>query len=379
MPDNGVLFISTMGVADAACEELWSQTAIDLSRQGIPVSASVNGWRPDHWRMQNLEAAGVHVQSRPSHYPLWKRGWHYIFFRGKPKSLLQIEKLLRKGLPKLVVFNEGFPYPPIELIELCISRNLPFVTIAHGNYEEMWPIDATAARYRQAFAVALRCFFVSKAVLRLVEKHIGCELNNAEMVWSQCNVDLDASQTWPISSLEGELRLASVARLDPSTKGQDILLEALARPVWTNRSWHLSFYGDGPRRDTLERFAARLGLSDRVTFAGHVGVEEIWSSNQVLLMPSRHEGLPHAVLEAMLCGRPVLATDVGDHSEIIVDGVTGFLAGPPTVASVAEGLERLWANRANLENMGRAGAKRIRELVPADPISVFSEKIKHLL
>jgi glycosyltransferase involved in cell wall biosynthesis len=138
-------------------------------------------------------------------------------------------------------------------------------------------------------------------------------------------------------------------------------------------------YGEGPRRNLLERLTSRLGLSDRVTFAGHVNVDEIWSSNQVLVLPSRYEGLPLVLVEAMLCGRPVLATDVGGNSEILVDGVTGFLTGAPTVAHVADGLERLWANRTNLENMGRAGAKRIRELVPADPIRVFSEKIMRLM
>ena len=126
--------------------------------------------------------------------------------------------------------------------------------------------------------------------------------------------------------------------------------------------------------------SAALKLSNRVTFAGHVNsVAEIWTSDHVLTMPSRHEGLPLAMVEAMLCGRPVLATDVAGHSEIIVDGVTGFLVGPPTVAAVAQGLERLWMNRNDLETMGKAGAKRIRELVPPNPIRVFSEKIKNLM
>ena len=378
MSNKRVVFISSF-IPDAASEELWSRTAVDLAGQGFSVSASVAGWPPHHWRVQNLKAAGIHVQSRPTHYTLWKRGWHYIFSRGTPKAAIEVEKLLRTGLPKLVVFSEPFAYPPIELLELCVSKNLPFVTIANGNYEETWPFDVNADRYRNAFTVALRCYFVSKANLRLTEKQIGCELSNAEVVWSQYNVDFNASPAWPTSRLEGELRFACVARLDPNTKGQDILLEALATPVWTTRPWHLTLYGEGPRRNSLERLITRLGLSNRVTFAGHVNVEEIWSTNQVLIMPSRYEGLPLSIVEAMLCGRPVLATDVGGNSEIIVDGLTGFLAEAPTVAIVARALERLWANRSDLENMGKASAKRIRELVPADPIREFSEKIKHLM
>ena len=116
-----------------------------------------------------------------------------------------------------------------------------------------------------------------------------------------------------------------------------------------------------------------------MTFGGYANIEEIWSANHVLVMPSRYEGGPLASVEAMLCGRPVVGTDVGRHPEIIIDGITGFLVGAPSVANLAQGLERLWANRGNLESMGKAGASKIRELVPADPIKEFSEKILQLL
>jgi len=373
-----VFFISTGGVGDAS-EELWSRTAVGLAKQGFSISASVGGWPPLHWRVQHLRKEGIDVQLRPAHYTLWTRGWHYISSSGKVKAALEVEKLLRTGIPKLVVFSENYAYPPIELLELCVSKNIAFATIANGLAERHWPEDVYAERYRNAFAAARRCYFVARANLRLLEKQIGSELSNAEVIWGQYNCDFSSSPAWPTSRLEGELRLACVGRLDPPEKGQDILLEALASTVWASRPWHLSFYGEGPRRNSLEKLVIRLGLCGRVTFAGYVTVEEIWSANQVLIMPSRNEGLPLTIVEAMLCGRPVLATDVGGNSEVIIDGVTGFLAGAPTIATVAQGLERLWANRADFENMGKAGAKRIRELVPLDPIRVFSEKIKDLI
>jgi len=96
-------------------------------------------------------------------------------------------------------------------------------------------------------------------------------------------------------------------------------------------------------------------------------------------LPSRYEGLPLVIVEAMLCGRPVVATNVAGHSEVIEDGVVGFLADAPTVASIANALERLWERRSEAEQMGKAAAVRIRQLVPPDPIKVFSGKIKKLL
>ncbi|MBV8361748.1 MAG: glycosyltransferase [Deltaproteobacteria bacterium] len=58
------------------------------------------------------------------------------------------------------------------------------------------------------------------------------------------------------------------------------------------------------------------------------------------------DDLPLAMVEAILCRRPMVATDVAGHAEIIQDGVTGFLADAPTTASIATALERFWARRA---------------------------------
>jgi len=132
-------------------------------------------------------------------------------------------------------------------------------------------------------------------------------------------------------------------------------------------------------RNSLELLVRSLGLSDRVVFAGYASVAEIWASNHVLVMPSRVEGLPLVVIEAMLCGRPVVATDVAGNSEVIEDGVTGFLADAPTVGCMAEALERFWARRAHAQMIGEAGSQRIRQLLPPDPVRIFSEKIKEIL
>ena len=260
---------------------------------------------------------------------------------------------------------------------MCASSRIPFVTISQANWEGWWPDDELADRYRKVLLAARRCFFVSKGNQRLFEKQIGCELPNAEIVYNPFNVDFNGAPLW--LPFNGELRLACVARLDPSSKGQDILLEALAGPVWANRRWRLSLYGEGRIRNTIERMVQRYGLHEHVVFAGYVAsVEKIWAENHVLVLPSRAEGLPIAMVEAMLCGRPAVATDVAGHSEIIDDGVTGFLADAPTVPSITRTLERLWARRMDLEVMGRTAAIKIRERVPADPVGSFSGKIKEL-
>jgi glycosyltransferase involved in cell wall biosynthesis len=85
------------------------------------------------------------------------------------------------------------------------------------------------------------------------------------------------------------------------------------------------------------------------------------------------------MMEAMLCARPVIATDIAGHREVIEDGVTGFLADAPAASSISAALERFWERRGDAEAIGNAGARRIRQLLPPDPIRVFSEKLRTIV
>lgn len=380
MTTKSVVFISTIdGVAWGGSEELWSRTALRLVGDGVPVGASVQSWSPTPARIAELAKAGAKIKPRTSSQPLWRRVLNKIFPSGKTPIVTQVEQLLAAMPPALVVLSDGGAFHPIDLLELCASKKLPFVTISHVNHEDVWPNDELARRYRTVLPHAQACFFVSNANRLLFEKQIGYELTNAEVVRNPCNVDATANPAWPILAATGPLRLACVGRLHPPSKGQHLLLEALADPAWRGREWCLTFYGEGPMRESIERLVQRFGLAERVRLAGHVdAVQKIWAENHVLVMPSRYEGLPLAIVEAMLCARPVVATDVAGHSEVIRDGVTGFLADAPTVCSMKKALERLWEHRTDLENMGVAAAASIRELMPPDPVGLFSTKIKKL-
>lgn len=380
MTNQRILFVSSVNDTPwGAAEELWSRAALDLTAEGLAVFASYAGHSPPHRRILDLRNRGVEVWFRPIPYPLRKRAWRALIAPQKTPTTLEVERLIAARPPDFVVISDGAPFPPLDLLEMCVAKRLPFVIIVQCNQYFWWPADDLAERYRAALATALRCYFVSDANRRIAEKQIGCELANAELVRNPFNVEFGASPPWPPLGRDGELRFACVGRLDPPGKGQDILFEVLAGPAWTTRNWRLHLYGDGENRGGLERLAQRLGLANRIVFEGHVAdVEKIWSLNHVLVMPSRIEGLPLAVVEAMLCGRPVVATDVVG-AELIEEGVTGFLAEAPSVGSMGNALERFWARKEDATEIGATAAKRIRRLVPPDPARVFADKIRELL
>jgi glycosyltransferase involved in cell wall biosynthesis len=371
-----IIFVAT-NMTWGGSEELWTGAALDLFRNGLPIGVSVHGYQPQGRNIVKLSELGVQVQIRT--YPLVKRVWRKVFAMHRAPLEIEVSSLLRANPPALVIVS-GDAEVPIEFLERCVVKNVPFATICQANTEYFWPDDKMAGRYRKVMSAAQRCYFVSRANRELFERQIGCELSNTEIVRNPYNVRIDAAPNWPPFNANSTLRFACVGRLDPPSKGQDILLEAFASNVWKKRDWALTFYGTGPAGDILGRLARRFELSDRVKFAGFVDdVEEIWTENHLLVMPSRYEGLPLAIVEAMICGRTVVATAVAGNSEIIEDGVTGFLADAPTVSSVGNALERMWSRRFELEKFGAAAALSIRQQVPSDPAKIFAEKIKSLV
>jgi glycosyltransferase involved in cell wall biosynthesis len=96
------------------------------------------------------------------------------------------------------------------------------------------------------------------------------------------------------------------------------------------------------------------------------------------VLPSRYEGLPLALVEAMLCGRPAIAANAGGIAEILVDNETGFLAAEASPASFDEALERAWARRAEWPSIGAQAAAHARATVPADAAADFSQQLLDL-
>jgi glycosyltransferase involved in cell wall biosynthesis len=267
--------------------------------------------------------------------------------------------------------------PPLEIAETCIARGWPFAIVTHSSSPNWWPSGELAAQLRKTLPLARRCFFVSEANRVLAEKQIGYAFDNAEIVRNPVAVEIDSPIPWPLDAADQGLRMACVGRLS-GEKGQDVLFEVLANPCWMERNWRLTLYGNGPTRDVLERLVKRFKLQDRVSFAGHVAVEKIWHENHILVMPSRHEGGPMTTIEAMFCGRPVVATNVGSNPEVIKDGLTGFLAEAAVAECFARALERMWVQRDRLQEMGKLAAASIREFMPHDPAGIFAGKIRDM-
>ena len=119
--------------------------------------------------------------------------------------------------------------------------------------------------------------------------------------------------------------------------------------------------GDGDLMDDLQGQAARLGLEDRVVFAGHrTDVPDLLAALDVFCISSLYEGTPLALFEAMAAGRPVVSTAVDGCREVLADGVTGLLVPPEDVGALEVALERVLGDAALRESLGRKALEASR-------------------
>jgi len=144
-------------------------------------------------------------------------------------------------------------------------------------------------------------------------------------------------------------------------KGLDLLFSALAQSKI--KDWRLTLAGDGPRLEQLRQQAKALGIEGQVQFLGWQSRErlpEIYRQANLFVYPSRHEGMPNAVLEAMASGLPVLATRIAGNEELVSEG-TGILAPPEDATALAAALRTLLADPKLRQRLGAAARKRVAE------------------
>lgn len=148
-----------------------------------------------------------------------------------------------------------------------------------------------------------------------------------------------------------------VAGLLNAAKGQDLAIDAIGKLDGV----HLVLAGHGEDQAALESQVKRLGLQARVHLLGwREDLAGLMAAADLLLLPSRWEGMPYVVLEAMAAGKPVLATRVDGARDLVQDGVNGALVDVGDCAGLAKGLgELLSLSPTELDAMGRAGQARI--------------------
>lgn len=162
---------------------------------------------------------------------------------------------------------------------------------------------------------------------------------------------------------EKALVIGTVCRLTP-VKGIEYLLQAVSR-LCVDRNlkpMKLIIVGDGPLRLKLEGFAAELGIGQDTLFLGvRNDVYDLMNLFDIFVLPSLHEGVPMALLEALALGCPVVASRVGGIPEVLEDMVGGRLVPAQDVWALGEAIKKLALSRELRERLGKVGRERVTQ------------------
>jgi glycosyltransferase involved in cell wall biosynthesis len=337
-----------------------------------------------------IGGAEVHVLSLAAR--LRRRGHEVTVVCPRGRAL---ERELRaRGLPLWAPRTTG-KFDPATLLRLAGRLRRWRADVLHTHLSTASLLGSLAARLVGVPAIATvhglntrTCFrFAGRliAVSQAVKQHLvaqGVPADRIRVIYN--GIDLPLGPKAARRDLAaGMMRLSqavvvgTVGRLGPE-KGHRYLLEAVAELARRRElpPIQVLIVGEGRELVALRALAARLGIAERVTFAGFQ--RDVWpylAAMDVFVLPSLKEGLSLSALEAMALGKPVVASRVGGTPEVVEDGVTGMLGPPRDGSALAEALASLLGRRQAMAEMGKAGRQRVAERFDAERMA---NQIEHL-
>ncbi len=271
-----------------------------------------------------------------------------------------LRKAVAKARPDLIV---SILFYADVVTGLAEGRGrIPLVSWQHvPPAQDMWN---NRFYHRLAYRAVLPRFrrFICCADVIREELHglFGVDRGRMELVYNGVDLERFAFHPARAASGDGPFTIGMVARFGPE-KGQTHLIRALAilrEGALPNA--RLVLVGDGPTRPAMEDLARSLGVENKVEFAGMRGdVDRLYPTFDLAALTSECEAFPVSILEAMACGRPIVASDLTGVREAVVEGETGELFPVGDARALAEKIIRLARDPVRRASMGMAGRKRV--------------------
>jgi glycosyltransferase involved in cell wall biosynthesis len=283
------------------------------------------------------------------------------------KGMLGTWSRLRKLKPDLLHVHHVWPAADRYLSGIARAAGVPHIVITeHIVGEAHSPGQKALKRNELQRADAVTA--VTGAIVDSLVRDYGIERERVRIVPNGADLPDTAAEEvtagrWRAKYLVTPIKplWVVVGRLEEQ-KGHDVLFDALAELVRQGMDFTLVVAGEGSRRGWLEQQAVSRGLAPRVQFVGQLDdVGGLLAAADGVLLPSRWEGLPLVLLEAMARARPIVASRVGGMADALEDGVSGTLVPPGDPVALAAALESLHRRADKAWRMARLAAQRVRE------------------
>lgn len=280
-----------------------------------------------------------------------------------PKGILQIANYLKHNDIR-IVHSHG--YKPNIFLAVAPRNRIRALSTVHG-----WSKQSATIRgkiYEFIDGISLRRMDRIIAVSKAVSKDLtdrGVKREKIEVIYNgiaikETHVDhLIKAGSSESYGQQATVTLGAIGRIT-AVKGYQYLIEAMPFVLSAIPDCRLLIAGDGPMRDELSRKISLLGLDSHITFVGYQdSTDRFLSTIDVFVMPSLSEGLPMALLEAMACKKPIVASSVGGIPEVINDGENGILVPPANPEALSLGILKLCTDRYHWARM----SQKAKELV----------------
>ncbi len=284
------------------------------------------------------------------------------------RRILAIRRALKKVNTKVIL---SFIASTNILVVLASFGLSPRVVISERNDPERQPLGWMWRRLRQlVYRWADVVTANSKGVLHSMRPYVP----DHKLALVPNPVEHFASN---IKKEKTSFTILSVGSLTHQ-KAHDVLLDAFSRLAPSAPDWRLSIAGDGKLKEALRKQAESLGVHDRIEWHGWVwDIHACYGSADIFVLPSRYEGMPNALLEAMSCGLPVIVSDASPGPlEYVKHGVTGLVAPVDDAPALAAAIERLIHDPPLRRRLGVAARERVAECSHASVIRVWEEVLE---
>lgn len=308
------------------------------------------------------------VQRAPSDLPLVAAvrglGLPYLVlrerFRFDPGPVLELARYMRRSRVDVL---ETHGYKANVLGGLVATLlGVPWIAFLHGETQEGWKVRTYFRLERIAARRATRVAVVSHAMRELAIRS-AIPAPRVRVIHNAC---LERPKVAAVLGGVAAPVIGVIARLSRE-KGVDVALRTHARVLMKHPAAKMIIAGIGPEQPKLAGLARTLRVEDSIEWLGYQpDISAVFARLMVLLLPSRSEGLPNVVLEAMAHGVPVVAAAVGGVSEVVLSGRTGLLVTPDDEVSMAAGVMELLEDAGLRRRLAERAQHDVKERFSAD-------------
>lgn len=296
--------------------------------------------------------------------------------KADPLALVKLTKYLKQGRFDIL---QTWIFAANTYGRLAARRAGVPVVVTAEMAVDLWKGRTQLAIDRKLAAWTDRLVGNSRAVVDFYAKHAGVPTAKLEMIYSgipsAAGPPIDTATARAELGIAPETKVVLYAGRLAEQKGVEDLVKAMDVLQHVRPDYLTMIAGDGPLRERLEDRAAAFELGRRIRFLGHrEDVPRLLAAADLIVLPSRYEGLPNIVLEAMQLGKPVVATQAPGTTELVVDQVTGLLVPIGQPVALAQAIMAVLDDPERAQRLGAAGRDRVAADFDADAmIAKFAE------